>query len=239
MTDDMTRLRWNRKPTAAQPLMGLTILAVEDSRFASEALRLACMRSGARLRRADCLASARRHLAVYRPALLLVDLGLPDGCGTELIAELSGGDVEPPVILAMSGEDGGEARAREAGADGFLAKPLPGLAGFQAEILSYLPSEARPSGPRLADPADMEPDGLALQDDLKRAAEALEAGRGSRAAAYAAQFVASVARSSKDGALADAAQRFARSHAAGQDVDLAHGNLRSALAARLSDARQI
>jgi len=239
MTDDMTRLRWNRKPTPAQPLMGLTILAVEDSRFASEALRLVCMRSGARLRRADCLASARRHLSVYRPALLLVDLGLPDGCGTELIAELAGSDVEPPVILAMSGEEGGAGRAIAAGADGFLAKPLPGIAAFQAEILSHLPPEARLAGPRPVETADMQPDRLALQDDLKRAAEVLDAGHEGRAAAYAAQFVASVARSARDGALVDAAQRFARSHAAGQDIDLAHGHLRDAVALRLGEVRPI
>ncbi len=239
MTDDLKRLRWNRKPTPEQPLMGLTILAVEDSRFASEALRLACNRSGARLRRADCLASARRHLAVYRPTVVMIDLGLPDGCGTELIEELCAGDVDPPVILAMSGDEYLEAKARDAGADGFLAKPLPGLAGFQNAILSLLPSHQHPTGPRSAETAAMAPDDMALQDDLKRAAEALEAGRGGRAAAYAAQFVSSVARSARDGRLAEAAQRFARSHAAGQDIEVARGHLSSILAERLAQRRAI
>ena len=87
--DELSDLPPMRTPTSNRPLLGMTVLVVEDSRFTCEALRLMCLRSGARIRRADCLRSARRHLRVYRPSIAIVDLGLPDGSGTDLIEDLN------------------------------------------------------------------------------------------------------------------------------------------------------
>ena len=37
-------------PTALRPMLGLTVLVIEDSRYACDAMRLLCLRSGARIR---------------------------------------------------------------------------------------------------------------------------------------------------------------------------------------------
>src|SRR6056297_2914004 len=122
MDDGITDLDCRPRPTADRPLLGLTVLVVEDSRFASEAMRLLCLRSGARIRRADCIASAERHLNVYRPSVASVDLGLPDGSGLELLERMHAMQPRVPILLGTSGAER-EAAARAAGAagaDGFL-----------------------------------------------------------------------------------------------------------------------
>jgi CheY-like chemotaxis protein len=186
----------------ALPLAGVTLLAVEDSRFASEALRLLCQRSGARLRRAETLAAARRHLAVYRPDVVMVDLGLPDGNGVDLIRELAKNSAGRSVVLAVSGDPDGWSSAMRAGAAGFLEKPLDSLVGFQQVILRHLTGQ--PQGVPAGDKQPIHPDEQALHDDLVHAADLIENGRdGPRT--YVTDFVRGLARSCHDTALEGAA----------------------------------
>lgn len=207
-----------RAPTAARPLLGLTILVVEDSRYASEAIRLLCLRSGARIRRADSLRAARRHLQVYRPSAVIVDLGLPDGSGLELIAELNAVAPRVGVLLASSGDDGAEAAALQAGADGFLAKPIRSLSVFQEAVLSRLPADQHPPGPRVVVDDAVEPDPIAYHDDMVHAADVLSDASDDKMLDYAAQFLRGVAHSARDDALAIAARKLTETRAAGRPV---------------------
>jgi DNA-binding NarL/FixJ family response regulator len=203
-------------PTATRPLLGLTVLVVEDSRFACEAMRLLCLRSGARIRRADCLRSARRHLQVYRPSVVIVDLGLPDGDGVDLIEELTKAEPRVGVVLGTSGDDHGEASAMAAGADGFIAKPITSLAAFQHLVLSNLPADRQPSGVRELSDETVEPDKIAFQDDMAHIADVLDDPPDERALDYVAQFLSGVARSAKDESLEKAAIALADKRAKGQ-----------------------
>ena len=180
------------------PLQGLTVLAVEDSRFACEALRLMCQRAGARLRRADTLAAARAHLATYRPDVAIIDIGLPDGEGTALIADIATSQRRPVVLLATSGDPASEAPARRAGADGFLPKPIERMADFLAQVLDRLPdSLPLPAG----SDAPAAPDPIALIDDLRRAEGYLATGLPQP---WLTGFLAGLARQAHDPALAAA-----------------------------------
>jgi CheY-like chemotaxis protein len=209
----------------ALPLQGLTLLAVEDSRFAADALRLMARRSGARLRRAGSIRDARGHLGVYRPDLVLIDLGLPDGDGADLIRELATTGLQRRP-LAMSGDPGRREAARAAGALGFLEKPIPDLRSFQRVLLAAL-------GLPLGDgrnPDAAPPDALALYDDLRQAAVWLAhpAVRGNPA--YLAGFVAGLARQSGDTEMLMSANALT---ARAEDLD----RLGSLIARRISAAR--
>lgn len=194
--------------TSLLPLQGLTILLVEDSRFASDALRVMCHRSGARLRRVDTLQAAYAHLRVYRPDVMMVDLGLPDGRGDALINDLARHRAQGPVIIGISGDAGGQAVALKAGAQGFIEKPFPGLAAFQAEILRHLPDRADRSPPE-AGSATPGADLLALRDDLEHAANLVRANPNPQQRRYLVGFVESIARSANDPDLAAAARAVA------------------------------
>lgn len=192
-------------PTAKRPLLGLTILVIEDSRFASETMRLMCLRSGARIRRADSLRTARRHLQVYRPSALVVDLGLPDGSGLDLIAELNRATPRIGVLIAISGDDIMREAALAAGADAFLAKPLASLGVFQHAMLAHLPRERQPNQPCAISAETVRPDPMAFRDDMAHVATILDDDSDGTSLRYVAQFLRSVARDTADLPLEEAA----------------------------------
>ncbi|MBF9058241.1 response regulator [Rhodobacterales bacterium HKCCSP123] len=205
MDDTVADLVFRPRPTAERPLLGLTVLVVEDSRYASEALRLLCLRSGARIRRADCIASAERHLNVYRPAIGIIDLGLPDGSGLDLLRTMNAMQPRVPILLGTSGAEretaAGEAMA--AGADGFLPKPVESLAAFQAAVLAHVPDDMKPKFPRAADTTVLAPDLLSFREDLSHAMDllALDA----PPVGYLRRFLLGLARSAHDTALEECA----------------------------------
>lgn len=236
--DDLPGLTPLPCPTAARPLLGMTILVVEDSLYACDAMRLMCLHSGARIRRADCLRSARRHLQVYRPTAVIVDLGLPDGSGLELIAELAEAASRVTSIIGSSGSEGAEAAAMAAGADAFLAKPLTNMGIFQRTILATLPEDRQPVGPRILRNEDVCPDPLAYRDDMVHASNLLDEHSEGPVLDYISQFLGGVARSANDGQLAIAAEELGAQRRGGKALNtrLAHvaGLVQERLASRIA-----
>lgn len=95
------------------------------------------------------VASGMRALERYRPKLMLVDLGLPDGEGTQLIALAAKMEPRPEVLVISSlGDESHVVRALEAGASGYLLKDeTPDAIGVAA--LKVLEGES-PISPAIA-----------------------------------------------------------------------------------------
>jgi DNA-binding NarL/FixJ family response regulator len=198
----------------------MTVLVVEDSRYASEALRLLCLKSGARIRRADSLRAARKHLASYMPTVLIVDIGLPDGTGHDIIRDVDAASPRIPAVIATSGEEAGFAKALELGADATLLKPLKSLASFQETVLGALPEELRHEGLRLISAEEVDPDPIALKDDFAHIAEVISDASDDTTVDYVAQFITGVARTAGDSALEDAAVRLGKQRLGGEPVQV-------------------
>lgn len=122
-------------------------------------------------------------------------------------------------MLGTSGDDTGQDATLAAGADGFLAKPVTSLATFQEAILSRLPADRQPMGPRELQDEVIHPDRLAFQDDMAHVADVLNDSHEEKILNYVAQFLGGVARSVGDNPLADAASGLAHALSSGSPVN--------------------
>lgn len=103
----------------------VSVLLVEDDAHTREGLADAVTRDpGLRLLAAAAnFAEARELLGQHRPDVLLIDLGLPDGDGTELIRQVCGpGSPTQAMVITVFGDERHVIRALEAGASGYLLK---------------------------------------------------------------------------------------------------------------------
>jgi DNA-binding response OmpR family regulator len=109
-----------------------TLLLVEDDRVVRTFLADNLSADGYELVLAGTLREALRALERHRPDLAVVDLGLPDGSGLELVRRVRDSDglasrVDPGLpLLIVSGRTGEHDRVRglERGADDFVGKPF-------------------------------------------------------------------------------------------------------------------
>jgi response regulator RpfG family c-di-GMP phosphodiesterase len=237
--DTIDMLSLMRAPTARRPLLGQTVLVVEDSRYASEAVRLMCLRSGARIRRADSLETADRHLAVYLPTILLVDVGLPDGSGIDLIRAVSDASPRIDVIMGTSGNADFKDAVMAAGADDFIEKPVDSLNAFQAKMLSHVPTDRQPPMRRVLEDEMISPDLVAYQDDLSHVAQVLKGDSGEITIDYVTQFLGGVARSVHDHDLDSAVTELAQARSAGRNPKQGIAMLSQMLQSRIAAAGPI
>ncbi len=108
--------------------MSLRVLLVEDDRELRRTLREALEVEGHRVAAAASLADARALLAHATaegaPQIVLLDLGLPDGEGATLLAELRRGGALPVIVISAREGEAQKIGLLDAGADDYLVKPF-------------------------------------------------------------------------------------------------------------------
>lgn len=103
----------------------MRLLLVEDDEMLGEALVLALREGGHAVDWVRNTRNARAALAPSEHEVLLLDLGLPDGEGLDLLRELRGRGSALPVLI-LSARDAVETRIEglDTGADDYLVKPF-------------------------------------------------------------------------------------------------------------------
>jgi two-component system KDP operon response regulator KdpE len=122
-----------------------TILLVEDEAAIRRSIASTLAADGFRVIEAGSARDATIHAKAYNPELLLIDLGLPDKDGLELIRELRTWCRAPIVILSARGREEEKVKGLDAGADDYLAKPF-GLPELRARVRAALRRELRAAG---------------------------------------------------------------------------------------------
>jgi len=100
------------------------VLIVEDEVAIRRFLRTALRPQALRLFEAASGSEALRLAAVEQPDVILLDLGLPDLDGLEVLARLREWTQTPVIILSARGQEADKVRGLDAGADDYLAKPF-------------------------------------------------------------------------------------------------------------------
>ncbi len=80
---------------------------------------------------------ALRAVAVEKPDLIVLDLGLPDMDGTEIIRKLREWSLVPIIVLTVRNREADKVAALDSGADDYLTKPF-GMAELMARIRAAL-----------------------------------------------------------------------------------------------------
>jgi two-component system KDP operon response regulator KdpE len=109
------------------------VLVVDDEPQLLRALRINLGVRGYDVSTASTGAGALRAAAERHPDVIVLDLGLPDLDGLEVLAGLRGWTTVPVIVLSARSDSGDKVDALDAGADDYVTKPF-GMDEFLARL---------------------------------------------------------------------------------------------------------
>ncbi|NDJ91684.1 response regulator [Mycolicibacter kumamotonensis] len=113
--------------------MNTRVLVVDDEPQILRALKINLSVRGYEVVTAATGAGALRAAAEQRPDVVILDLGLPDISGIEVLAGLRGWLTVPVIVLSARTDSADKVEALDAGADDYVTKPF-GMDEFLARL---------------------------------------------------------------------------------------------------------
>jgi two-component system KDP operon response regulator KdpE len=104
--------------------MAYKVLVVDDETQIHTFMRISLEAEGFEYIGALSIASALAQYHAQQPHILVLDLGLPDGDGMELLQTLRSSDKIPVLVLTARDQEAEKIRLLEAGANDYLSKPF-------------------------------------------------------------------------------------------------------------------
>ena len=102
------------------------VLVIDDEVQIRRRLRVTLEAAGYQVREADSGQVGISEVTFRRPDAIILDLGLPDLAGLEVLTRLREWSHVPVLILSVLGQDDIKIAALDAGADDYLTKPFSG-----------------------------------------------------------------------------------------------------------------
>ena len=153
------------------------VVIIEDEPQIRRFVRSALEAEGWQVHEADTAKKGLIEAGTRKPDLLVLDLGLPDGDGLDLIKDVRGWSGVPIIVLSARADETDKIAALDAGADDYLTKPF-GTGELLARVRANLRRPRNAAG-----------DGAALDDDPMFRFGDVEVDRTARIARRAGQEV--------------------------------------------------
>ncbi|KTT62584.1 transcriptional regulator [Pseudomonas oryzihabitans] len=113
------------------------VLVVDDEPQIRKFLRISLAAQGYQVSEAATGTDGLAQAALGQPDLVILDLGLPDRDGQEVLAELREWSAVPVLVLSVRADEREKVRALDAGANDYVTKPF-GIQEFLARVRALL-----------------------------------------------------------------------------------------------------
>src|SRR6266852_5089787 len=133
------RCRNRRKSASRSPQMAnaYTVLVVDDEPPIVRFLRTSLTAVGHRVVTAEDAAGAMAMLTAEKPDVVILDLGLPDQSGFDVVSEIRKRSAVPIIVLSARSDERSKVQALDLGADDYIGKPF-GMAELMARLRAAL-----------------------------------------------------------------------------------------------------